>query len=226
MDGFRRIAWRNCHGPHLALESFLRTCRVSGRRFLLIRRRRVGTFFSLSASVEGSRVNIAYTKWVTGLGGARLERCRGRTPLQDLDDKALLAAVRVLEDAHKYQGLFWRAVKQLALNWENTFQSLTVARTWMGALLHRMHFVWPNFCVQDLTWSGVPPSETPWLPISRRFQNNLRVKKWRARQCGLLSSRPTKHQQDFLLFLFLLSRQRLCPRKKSRRTFPSPKMRC
>ena len=183
-------------------------------------------FIFQSASGESSRVNIAYTKWVTGLGGARLERCRGRTPLQDLDDKALLAAVRVLEDAHKYQGLFWRAVKQLALNWENTFQSLTVARTWMGALLHRMHFVWPNFCVQDLTWSGVPPSETPWLPISRRFQNNLRVKKWRARQCGLLSSRPTKHQQDFLLFLFLLSRQRLCPRKKSRRTFPSPKMRC
>ena len=180
MDGFRRIAWRNCHGSHLALESFLRTCRVSGRRFLLIRRRRVGTFFSLSASVEGSRVNIAYTKWVTGFGAARLERCRGWTLLRDLDDKALVAVVRVLEDAHKYKSLLWRAVKPLALNWENTLQSCAVARTWIGALLNRMHFVWPCFraeVVLDLTWSGVPPSVTPWLSLSRRFQNDLRTKK-------------------------------------------------
>ena len=57
---------------------------------------------------------------LTGLGGARLERCRGWTPIHDLDDKAVVAAMRIFEDARQFQGLLGRAVQQLLLNWENT----------------------------------------------------------------------------------------------------------
>ena len=51
-------------------------------------------FISLLATGEGTKLNEDYIKWLTGLGGARLNRCCGWTPIRDLDDKALVAAVR------------------------------------------------------------------------------------------------------------------------------------
>ena len=68
-------------------------------------------FIWMMAAGEGSRVMSAYMKWVTGLAGARLERCRGWTSLCDLDEKALVAAVWVFEDARRYEGLLGRAVR-------------------------------------------------------------------------------------------------------------------
>ena len=68
----------------------------------------------------GCQAQRDYFKWLTELGGARLDRGCGWTPIRNLDDKALVAAVRVFEDARKFQGLLGRAVQQLVVNWENT----------------------------------------------------------------------------------------------------------
>ena len=70
-------------------------------------------FIWIAAAGEASRVNIAYMKWVTGLGGALLERCRGWTPIRNLDDKAFVPAMRIFEDARQFQGLVGRVVRQL-----------------------------------------------------------------------------------------------------------------
>ena len=143
-------------------------------------------------------------KWLTGLGGARLERCRGWTPIRDLDDKAVVAAMRIFEDARQFQGLLGRAVQQLLLNWENTSGSRACWKTWMGALLGRVNPVWPRFRVHlshNLSWTGAPRLrvETK-FSLARQFQQDLWIHKWQARQGALLASRPRVTQQDYIFF--------------------------
>ena len=90
---------------------------------------------------------------------ARLERCYGWVPVRNLDNKALASSVRVLEDALLHEGLLLRAVRQLVLNWEHTWSARQKVRTWCGALLQRIHVVWPRFRVQllgGLSWTGGP----------------------------------------------------------------------
>ena len=111
--------------------------------------------------------NEDYIKWLTGLGGARLDRCCGWTPIRDLDDKALVAAVRVFEDARKFQGLLGRAVQQLVVNWENTMGARAPQKTWMGALLAKIHKVWPRFRVH--IHSGISRTGAPLLRQETRF---------------------------------------------------------
>jgi hypothetical protein len=60
-----------------------------------------------------------------------------------------------------------------------------------------MHFT-PN-----LSWSGAPQLVRPQFSLSRRFQNDLFIKKWQLRQCGVLASCPCSTQQDFILFHIL-----------------------
>ena len=170
-------------------------------------------FIWMVAVAEGTRdpVNTAYFKWLKGLGGARLERSRGWTPVRELDDKALLAAARVFEDARKFQGLLGRAVHQLVLNWEHTRDSKRSERTWMGALLSRVHVVWPRFRVQfshPVSWTGAPMLrvETK-FSLARQFHTygaNACVnvanacKSWRSRQISLrrVSSKPAFDTAD------------------------------
>ena len=161
-------------------------------------------FISLLATGEGTKLNEDYLKWLTGLGGARLDRCCGWTPIRDLDDKALVAAVRVFEDARKFQGLLGRAVQQLVVNWENTMGVRAPQKTWMGALLLKMNKVWPRFRVHihsGISWTGAPllRQETR-FSLSRQFQEDLSVGKWQVRQSDLLNSRPRESQHDFFLF--------------------------
>ena len=160
-------------------------------------------FIWMVAVAEGTRdpVNTAYFKWLKGLGGARLERSRGWTPVRELDDKALVAAARVFEDARKFQGLLGRAVHQLVLNWEHTRDSKRSERTWMGALLSRVHVVWPRFRVQfshPVSWTGAPMLrvETK-FSLARQFHADLWIHKWRVRQYSVLTSRPRETQQVF-----------------------------
>ena len=117
------------------------------------------------------------------------------------DDKAFAVAVRVLEDAGKFQGLLGRAVQQLALNWENTWDSKRSERTWMGALMSRIRVVWPRFRAHlshKLSWTGAPMLrvETT-FSLSRQFQEDLWIHKLLLRQCGVLASRPRETQKDF-----------------------------
>ena len=172
-------------------------------------------FISMLAVVEGTGddeetrnpVNTAYFKWLTGLGGAKLDRCRGWTSVRELDDKALVAAVRVFEDARKFQGLLGRAVHQLVLNWEHTWDSKRSARTWMGALLSRVRVVWPRFRVQlshPVSWTGAPMLRVETrFSLARQFHEDLWIHQWRVRQCNVLTLRPRDNQQDFLLFHIL-----------------------
>ena len=168
-------------------------------------------FISMVAVAEekGSRdpVNTAYMKWITGMGGARLDRHRGWTSVRELDDKALVAAVRVFEDARKFQGLLGRAVYQLVLNWEHTWDSRRSETTWMGALLRRVRVVWPRFRVQlstPLSWTGGPMLrvETK-FSLARQFHEDLRIYQWQVRQCSVLNARPRESQHDFFLFHLL-----------------------
>ena len=128
------------------------------------------------------------------MGGARLDRHRGWTSVRELDDKALVAAVRVFEDARKFQGLLGRAVYQLVLNWEHTWDSRRSETTWMGALLRRVRVVWPRFRVQlstPLSWTGAPMLrvETK-FSLARQFHEDLRIYQWQVRQCSVLNARP------------------------------------
>ena len=124
-----------------------------------------------------------------------------------IDDKALVAAVRVFEDARKFQGLLGRAVYQLVLNWEHTWDSRRSETTWMGALLRRVRVVWPRFRVQlstPLSWTGGPMLrvETK-FSLARQFHEDLRIHQWQVRQCSVLNARPRESQHDFFLFHLL-----------------------
>ena len=72
---------------------------------------------------------------------------------------ALVAVVRVFVDPGKFQGLLGRAVQQLLLKWENTWDSKPSEKTWMGALLSRIYVVWPRLRVHlsdPFSWTGAP----------------------------------------------------------------------
>ena len=74
-------------------------------------------------------------------------------------NKALAASVRVPEDALLHEGLLLRVVRQLVLNSEHTGSARQNVRTWCGALLQRIHVVWPQFRIQllgRLSWTGGP----------------------------------------------------------------------
>ena len=96
-----------------------------------------GPFLMMETDGEGSRVNAHYLKWIHGFSRkkTRLERCFGWVPVRSLDDKAIAASVRVLEDALVHKGLLLRAVRQLVLNREHSGAVRQKARTWCG-LLH------------------------------------------------------------------------------------------
>ena len=89
-------------------------------------------------------------------------------------NKALAASVRVPEDALLHEGLLPRAVRQLVLNWEHTGSARQEVLAWCGALLQRIHVVWPQFRMQlldRLSWTGThsgTPSGALSESISRR----------------------------------------------------------
>ena len=85
---------------------------------------------------EGSRLNADYFKWIHGFSRkkTRLEQCFGWVPVRSLDDKAVAASVRVLEDALMHKGLLLRSVRQLVLNWEHSGAVRQKARIWCGLL--------------------------------------------------------------------------------------------
>ena len=110
---------------------------------------------------EGSRLNADYFKWIHGFSRkkTRLEQCFGWVPVRSLDDKAVAASVRVLEDALMHKGLLLRSVRQLVLNWEHCGAVRQKARTWCGLLLARVQEVWPRFRILlfgGLSWTGGP----------------------------------------------------------------------
>ena len=144
---------------------------------------------------HSSRVNTEYLKWMHGFWKARLEQCYGWMPFRNLDRKALAASVRVLDDALLHEGLLLRAVRQLVLNCEHTGSARQNVRTWCGALLQRIHVVWPQFRIQllgRLSWTGGPPLGRHREPLANQFLEGLRVHQWQVRQCGVLSARPLR----------------------------------
>ena len=52
-----------------------------------------------------------------------------------------------------------------------------------------------------ISWTGATflGQETQ-FSLSRQFQEDLRIRKWRVRQSSVLTSRPRESQQDFFLF--------------------------
>ena len=85
---------------------------------------------------------------------ARLERCYGWVPVRNLDNKALAASVRVLEDALFHAGLLLTAASL-----EFGGGARQKVRNGCGALLQRNRVVWLRFRIKlldRLSWTGGP----------------------------------------------------------------------
>ena len=70
-------------------------------------------FIPRSGATPGSRISRQVLSWVTGMGSARVDRCRGWVNIRELDVEAESRALRALQDAVSHGGLLATAVIQL-----------------------------------------------------------------------------------------------------------------
>ena len=151
---------------------------------------------------SGSRVSTRVSRWITGFGNTKLERCRGWTVLRELDTEAQASSLRAVQDACERGGLLGRAVQQLHENWIAAGRS--AGSTWMGRLVKNTRKVWPEFRVSchPLAIEGTPALCSS-RPIAKVFIDDSWIRLWKERQGALLQSPPTDKQQDFVLHAIL-----------------------
>ena len=98
-------------------------------------------------------------------------------------------------------------VRQLVLNSEHTGSARQEVRIWCGALLQRIHVIWPRFPIHlldRLSWTGGPLLGRHREPSAKQFLDALQVHQWQARQCGFFSARPLLTQQNHIPYHIIL----------------------
>ena len=164
-------------------------------------------FVPHSGCSPGSRVSKEVLWWLTGMGGARTERCRGWIMVNELDVEAESRALRILRDAEQKGGLLERAVKQMHANYRKAGRQ--AGGTWLGRIQKRVRRVWPSFRLEvdpSLRLLGIPEDGK----ISRKYLIATWQQNWQDRQAKLYRIPPKNNQQDFILYKILLQ---LCPLK-------------
>ena len=159
-----------------------------------------GPFIPSLGSAPGSKISKDVLQWLTGLGGARTERCRGWVMLAELDVQAESRALRILQDAEKHGGLLERAVRQLHQNCRTAGRQ--AGSTWFGRLRRRVRLVWPNFRLEiqpSLQLIGIPEDGK----LSRQYVIAQWQRLWKERQVKVLRAPPLDSQQDFILYEIL-----------------------
>ena len=112
--------------------------------------------------------------------------------------------IRVLMDAQQFGGLLADAVAQLHQNWY-TVANAEKRGTWWGRMLIMARRTWPGFQVRfnpRISFIGLPTGCRGPL-VHGRFANDAWTTRWHKRQEAILRSKPTIHQQDFLLYSIL-----------------------
>ena len=161
---------------------------------------------------SGSSLNDLFSRWMLGFWRTRADRRIGWVNIDNLDDKAVSRAVRVVGDALLHKGLLFRAVRQLCLNWEAAAPRQRASCTWVGLLTKRVKRTWPQFRISageggTLVVDGAPLGEgdSP-SRLAVLYYDLVRTNKWVDRQISILRSRPSDSQQDFVIYNILAAR--------------------